>query len=88
MTPQRPSDDASIEDWKAYARELEDALNQTVRPVRAAEGMAAAIDWYVHTNLLNPRSVPADVRLGYGEPFDRETCLKILAKHLPTFRDQ
>jgi hypothetical protein len=84
--PVQPADDAPAEAWRAYALDLEAELSATVAPLRAARGMAAAIDWMVHTHMLNPRSPAADVRLGYGDPMPRDEAREILAGFLPTFR--
>lgn len=46
--------------------------------LRAADYVAAAVDFDIHARLMNPRSRIADARLQYGEIFSPEECMKLL----------
>ena len=45
----------------------------------AADRMAAAVDDLIRRGLLDARSVLADARLDYGNPFDEETIRKLIS---------
>jgi hypothetical protein len=45
----------------------------------AADRMAAAVDDLVRRGLLDARSLLADARLDYGEPFDEEKIKELLS---------
>lgn len=53
-------------------------LGENVMRLHAADRMAAAIDVMVKRHAMDRRSLAADARLDYGEPFDEDAAWKLL----------
>jgi hypothetical protein len=61
------------------ARQLLELVDGGAQPFdkRAANRMAAAVDFMVNRRLLDARSPAADARLDYGDPFEPEEAERI-----------
>jgi len=65
----------------ARVQRLEEAtrcLSENVPRLQDADRMAAAIDVMVKRGAMDARSLAADARLDYGEPFDEDAAWKLL----------
>ena len=58
-------------------RELGRFLLTMLLKIEDADKMAAAVDVMIRRNALDPRSLVADRRLDYGQPFDEATALRL-----------
>ena len=58
-------------------RELGQFVLALLIKIDDAEKMAAAVDVMIKRNVLDPRSLVADRRLDYGQPFDEATSMRL-----------
>lgn len=81
------SGDWSIHDVSEHGKEEErktiQVINENIElkmKLRDADIMAAAIDDQIHRHLLGSRTMIADKRLNYGEPFTPEKIAQLLGR--------